>query len=84
MNLKPANLQRVLGAAPLALAAQQGDVAALGRLLDGGADPNALAQTGADDRKGHSRMRVAAVASREPWLVDEVDMYRFACSRWFD
>ena len=27
---------------------------------------------------------VAAVASREPWLVDEVDMYRFACSRWFD
>eukprot|EP01047_Picozoa_sp_COSAG01_P073608 COSAG01_NODE_12051_length_1807_cov_1.581967_2_plen_215_part_01 len=42
MNLKHANLRRGLGAQALTFAAQQGDVAAMGRLLDGGADPNAL------------------------------------------
>jgi ankyrin repeat protein len=49
MNLKPANLQRGLVAQALAVAAQEGDVAAMGRLLDGGADPNALAQVKVDD-----------------------------------
>jgi ankyrin repeat protein len=52
INLKPANLQRLPGGfagAALVMAAGHGDVAAMGRLLDGGADPNALVQSDRDD-----------------------------------
>eukprot|EP01047_Picozoa_sp_COSAG01_P045499 COSAG01_NODE_4197_length_5250_cov_33.117453_3_plen_185_part_01 len=63
LRVKAANLQRVTGAVILMVAAQQGDVTVMGRMLDGGADPNALVQTDADDpmRPGQKRHAIVLI-----------------------
>jgi ankyrin repeat protein len=74
MNLKPVNLQRVSGQLALVIAAQHGDVAALGRLLDDGVDPNALVQLDADDptrpgQKWQTTTLVTALARKQEAAV---------------
>eukprot|EP01047_Picozoa_sp_COSAG01_P051082 COSAG01_NODE_5229_length_4399_cov_36.514419_3_plen_399_part_00 len=49
MNLKMSNVQPSTGVAALQFAASIGDIAAMGQLLDGGADPNALVALGVED-----------------------------------
>jgi hypothetical protein len=51
LRVKLAKLQLASAPGVLVAAAQQGDVAALGRLLDGGVDPNVLVQSDLDDSR---------------------------------
>jgi hypothetical protein len=64
MNLKMSNVQPSTGVAALQFAASIGDIAAMGQLLDGGADPNALVPLGVEDptRPGQ-KMRMTALTT---------------------